>query len=116
MTILVAAIDPNLKWYFAFFALTTALVIGVPMAMRVIREARGEVEPETEDDLLTPLAQAFAEGQMSKDEYERIRASIDRGGVGLTFPPKAKPVSPPAPVVVDEPGPSGPDALPSTEA
>jgi uncharacterized membrane protein len=111
MTTLFGAIDPNLSWYLALAALSVALILGVPMALRVIREAKGEVEPVggDSDDLLTPLAEAYAEGQMSEEEYQRIKASILRGGVDPAAFAKLKPAPAKPSVGRNLPGP-GPNA------
>jgi uncharacterized membrane protein len=96
MATLFGAIDLNLSWYLALAALSITLIIGVPMALRVIREAKGEIEPVggDTDDLLAPLSEAYAEGQMSEDEYQRIQASILRGGVDPVVFAKLKPAKP----------------------
>lgn len=77
---IVSAIDPNLWKYVPVIVLTAALVIAIPWTIRTYREARGEVEPDCDnpDDILGPLAEAFAAGQMSEEEYNRIRSSIER--------------------------------------
>ena len=75
----VAEVDPRL-WYLTLVVLVVASVVGVVIAHRVWREAHGEVEAESDrpEDLLAPLAEAFAAGQMSEEEYARIRASLGR--------------------------------------
>jgi hypothetical protein len=112
MTRLLGAIDPNTSWYIALAALGIALMIGVPMALRVIREAKGEVEEEggSEDDLMGPLAEAYASGQMSEEEYNRIKATILRGGVDPATFARIKPSAPPARPRAENPG-SGGDTL-----
>ena len=98
MLTVIAQFDSSLKWYIAFGVLTVATIVGIWMVARVIREAKGEVDETIhEDDLLSPLAHAYAAGQMSKDEYRRILDSIQRGGTDVPLPAsKAKSVSPAA--------------------
>ena len=81
MTTVIAQFDSSLKWYVAFTVLSVAAIIGIWMVSRVIREAKGEVDDTigTKDDLLAPLAHAYAAGQMSREEYQRILASMGRG-------------------------------------
>ena len=81
MTTTLALIDPNLRWYLIFTMLTVALVVGMVMVHRVWRDVKGEAEDLTTDpeDLLAPLAEAFAAGQMSEEEFQRIRDSTIRG-------------------------------------
>ena len=92
---IVSAIDPNLWKYVPVVILTVALVIAIPWAIRTIREARGEVQPDSDnpDDILGPLAEAFAAGQMSEEEYNRIRSSIERdmGEPSLRYKYSTKP-------------------------
>jgi hypothetical protein len=99
MTTIIAQVDFNLTWYIAFAVLSLAAIVGIWMVSRVIREAKGEVDETIhEDDLLTPLAQAYAAGQMSKDEYRRILDSIQRGGADVQLPArKTEPGIPPPP-------------------
>jgi hypothetical protein len=100
---MVAAIDPTLLKYLPLVVLTLALAIGLPWAFRVYREARGESEPECDkpDDVLGPLAEAFAAGQMSEEEYNRIRTSIEQGmgEPSLRYKYMTKPSRPKPPVV-----------------
>jgi uncharacterized membrane protein len=108
MTGLLGAVGLNTSWYIALAALGLALIIGVPMAVRVIREAKGEVDPEggTEEDLMGPLAEAYASGQMSEEEYNRIKATILRGGVDPAAFARIKPASLPARPNAENQGPS----------
>jgi hypothetical protein len=75
------AIGPNFKWYLAFVLLSTGLVIATVMVHRVWTDLKGGADEETTDpdDLLGPLSEAFAAGQMTEEEYNRIRESIRRG-------------------------------------
>jgi uncharacterized membrane protein len=97
MSTIIAQVDSNLKWYIAFAVLSVATIIGIWMVSRVIREAKGEVDETIhEDDLLSPLAQAYAAGQMSKDEYRRILDSIQRGGTDVPLPARKTQAGSPA--------------------
>lgn len=64
--------------------LAVALAVAVTLAYRVYRDVKGEPEgPLTEpDDLLNSLTEAYASGQMSREEYLRARAAVDRTGLG----------------------------------
>jgi hypothetical protein len=107
MTTTLALIDPNLRWYLIFTMLTVALVVGTVMVHRVWRDVKGEAEDLTTDpeDLLVPLAEAFAAGQMSEEEFQRIRDSAVRG---IPDPQPAAPsnrpkVIPPGPATEHDP-------------
>jgi hypothetical protein len=77
-----ALVDPNatLKWYLGLAALTIALIVGMVWVYRVLSDLRGERgdTSDTPEGLLDPLSQAFESGQMSEEEYNRIRASVGR--------------------------------------
>jgi hypothetical protein len=110
------SMDPSRHPYLTLALLSVALVVGLVWAYRVVRDVRGESEEETDspEDLLTPLAEAFAAGQMSEEEYQRIRASLARGaGVDPRFlvgrGPKPRPTSPPEPVPDEAPPSPSPD-------
>jgi len=77
-----AAIDPNLKWYLTLIVMTLALVIGTVWASRVWNDLKGEAEGPLTDpnELMSPLEQAFAAGQMTKEEYLRIKESARLAG------------------------------------
>jgi hypothetical protein len=118
MTTIIAQVDSNLKWYIAFAVLSVAATVGIWMVSRVIREAKGEVDETIhEDDLLTPLAQAYAAGQMSKDEYRRILDSIQRGGADVQLPTRKTepgiPAAPTEPANAEGPGAQAPPQGPS---
>jgi hypothetical protein len=73
---------PALTWsaYLVLACLTVALVVGMVWAVRVYRDVRGEDDDpaDTPQGLLDPLEQAFAAGQMSAEEYQKIRSSVVR--------------------------------------
>jgi hypothetical protein len=77
-----ALVDPNatLKWYLGLAALTIALIVGMVWVYRVLSDLRGKGDDtsDTPEDLLNPLSQAFESGQMSTEEYNRIRASVGK--------------------------------------
>lgn len=97
-------IDPNLKWYLTLALLTIALLVGVVLTHRVLRDVKGDAEESLTDpdDLLNPLSEAFASGQMSQEEYERIQASVRRG-VLLGTMPEALPVRPKVVKTIERP-------------
>jgi hypothetical protein len=76
-------------WYAVLVVMALAALMGAAWAHRVWREARGEVDDEscTTEDLLSPLVLAYKSGQMSEDEYRRIRDSLHRGETGKTALP-----------------------------
>jgi uncharacterized membrane protein len=71
-----------LTGYLPVILLLIALVAAGVWAQRVWTDVKGEGEEVSTDpdDLLGPLSEAFAAGQMSEEEYLRIRESIGRGG------------------------------------
>src|SRR5947209_7323484 len=75
MGMTLSAIDPNVRWYATLVVLTVALVAVLAWAVRVWNDVKGEAVESSDDpdDLLDPLTRAFAAGQMSKDEYLRIK-------------------------------------------
>ncbi|MFO0952278.1 MAG: hypothetical protein U0835_14235, partial [Isosphaeraceae bacterium] len=76
---------------------SAALLAGAIWMYQIFRDLRGgsEQEGESPEDLLTPLAEAFEEGQISEEEYLRIRESIERehpGAIsGFVRPMKPRP-------------------------
>ena len=80
-------------WYGVLIVLATAAMLGALWAHRVWREARGEIDDEncTTEDLLSPLVLAYKSGQMSEDEYRRIRDSLLSGGTDRTARPGSSP-------------------------
>lgn len=108
----VVAIDPRFWSYLPLIILTTAIVIGVPVAHRLWREVHEEEEPARPSDLLTDFEQAYDEGKMNEAEFRRIREKL----IGL--PGKATEKIRPGPHQ-DEPGRSpaaSPDQAASDES
>lgn len=99
-----AANGQNLMWFVALVAFTTALVVGSVWMLRVWNDVKGETVERSDDpdDILRPLAEAFSAGQMSEEEYQRIKRSIGRGGTA--------PMSPTGPGPKPGPGAGGPGA------
>jgi hypothetical protein len=102
-----AAIDPNLRWYLTLIVMTLALVVGTIWASRVWNDLKGEAEEPLTDpnELMSPLAQAFAAGQMTKEEYLRIKESARLAGSAENGPAVPGPPRKPRP---DEPPPDAP--------
>lgn len=74
--------DPIKDHPWILAGMSLAVVLGVFWLRRVWLSMRGEIDEEssTTDDLLTPLALAYKSGQMSEEEYRRIRDSLVSGG------------------------------------
>ncbi len=93
----VPALDPNLKWYGALILLIVAAAVLVPYALRVWRDVNEGVDEGSSDpdDVLRPLTEAFAAGEISREEYERVRDSLVTGTrqelTPGTFDPERKP-------------------------
>jgi hypothetical protein len=93
--------------------LLLASVVGGRLVYRVIRDLQGGSTSLTEpEDLLGPLEEAYAGGQMSEEEYLRARAAIERAGFGSNdlrywLPPRASapPSEGPRPGLDHEPAP-----------
>lgn len=64
--------------YSVLAVLSIALVAGVYRAMRVWQDLKGGGEPTTDDPetLLAPLAEAYASGQLSEEEFHKVRDSL----------------------------------------
>lgn len=95
MTIPLAALNPTVQWYLTLMVFSVALFLGVVLVHRVVRDLKGEGETSSvdPDDLLAPLAEAFADGQMSREEYDRIRESLrraERSALAPDLPVKPK--------------------------
>jgi hypothetical protein len=75
-----AAVDPIR--YLPMIGLALALVVAALLAYRVARDLKADPDESlTEaDDLLGPLEEAYAKGQMSEPEYLRARDAIVRAG------------------------------------
>lgn len=71
-------LDPNLRWYATLVLLSVGVVVGVPWALWVWKGAKGDLgcDSDTAEGLLGPLEEAYASGQMSDEEYQRIRSSV----------------------------------------
>lgn len=95
------ALDPNLMWYLVLVVLTVAMIIGALLTRNLWNDLKGlNDEPATgPDELLAPLSEAFAAGQMDEAEYQRIRASVERV---VTPEPPPKPRPKPAPKRLDD--------------
>ncbi len=115
-----AALSFSWKTMLPVGLLTAALAIGTLLAQRVWNDLKGESPESSSDpaDLLGPLADAFSAGQMSEEEYQKIRTSVARGlstekpaplpvrPVGKTPGPSPSPS--PSPGVVEESPPAAP--------
>jgi hypothetical protein len=72
----------NQRWYLGVGTLCVAAVVLLPVAFRVLRDVKGvEEETSTPQELLGPLEQAYAAGQMSDEEYQKIKHSVVRSAV-----------------------------------
>ena len=95
--------SPSLWTYLPVVLLTLATLIGVPVAYRLWREAHEEdEEPATDDERLAQLEKAFYLGQMSKEEFLRVRESL---GLPKDATSPGRGPAPPGP----EAGPTPPD-------
>jgi hypothetical protein len=66
-------------WYITLAALTVALVVGLVVVRNVWHDLKEkDAPPPDPEELLGPLSDAFAAGQMSEEEYARIRESVLR--------------------------------------
>lgn len=88
--------DPFTQHPWVLVGMSVAVVAGMVWLRRVWLSVRGEDDTEscTPDDLLTPLARAHRAGQMSDEEYRRIRASIVTGESDPPITPRGGPSSP----------------------
>ncbi len=96
MTMLFAASNISLAWVLSLVGFTVAITVGTIWTYRVWNDIRGETDEDVSTnpaDLLEPLSAAFAAGQMSEEEYQRIRQSLVRGELTestVTKPVKAR--------------------------
>ena len=76
-----AEMTPILR-YLAWAGFAVAIVVGLALIYRVWNDLKGDpgVDSCDPEDVLDPLTRAYAAGQMSREEYERIRDSIGRQG------------------------------------
>ena len=72
----------NYSWYLGVLVLLTFSLLGLPYAVRVWRDVKEGPEDESVeiDDVIGPLTDAFAAGEISKEEYERIKNSVQKSG------------------------------------
>ena len=80
MSTLLAVANISLAWILSLVLFTVAISVGTIWATRVWNDLKGEGDEDASDDpaeLLAPLAEAFAAGQMSEAEYLRIRQSLE---------------------------------------
>lgn len=69
------------------------IAIGLVVINVMRRVAKGGLD--TEDDLLSPLQQAYRAGQMDSAEFQRIQESVDRQRTGQNLDPPPQRPSPP---------------------
>jgi hypothetical protein len=102
--------SPSLWTYLPIVLLAVAILIGVPVAYRLWREAHEEdEEPASDDERLAQLEKAFYLGQMSEEEFRRIRESLGRPKTAT--PPVRKTVGPAR--GAESPSPSGESDIPA---
>jgi hypothetical protein len=111
-----AAIDPRLWNYLPLVLLTVSILVGVPLAYRLWREAHEEDEPIRGADMLSDFEQAYAAGKMDEAEFRRLRDLVIGGKEGLggkfrTRPRRAEPGLVP-PTIPDQPTPAPPEVPP----
>ncbi len=61
-------------------ALIAALVVAIVLTYRVVRDLKGEGPLTDADDLLNPLLQAYAAGEINREEFLRARDALARAG------------------------------------
>ena len=73
----------NYPWYLGVMGVLIFTLFGLPFAIRVWRDVKEEPDDETTDieDVIGPLTNAYAAGEISKDEFERIRNSVEKSGL-----------------------------------
>lgn len=71
-----------------FVALFGALLVGIFMAYRVVRDLKSESDEERAEpeDVVGALTEAFERGQMSEEEYLKARDAAVRAGFGDSLP------------------------------
>lgn len=92
--------------YLPLLLLGVGSLVATVLAYRVYRDLKPEPgESLTDsDELLGPLTEAFESGQMSEEEYNRIRDAAVRAGFGGAFPPfPARPKTAPGPAAPASP-------------
>ncbi len=65
-------------YYLTLGLLGLCVLVGLVIAYRFQREVNEDLAPPTRRDLFDPLEKAFYSGLMDKDEFERIRESMER--------------------------------------
>ncbi len=70
----------NNAWNLGVLGLVLFTVFGLPYALRVWKDVREEPEDETigVEDVIGPLTDAYAAGEISKEEYDRIQTSLEK--------------------------------------
>ena len=102
----------DMLWSNALLLLMGAVLLWIGSAVigRMRREATAKIVDRGEADPLSPFADAYRRGQMSDEEYQRIRQTL-ASGAGLAADPP-RPISSrdhavsPAPEAPPEPPPS----------
>ena len=69
----VAVIGAKLGSYLPFLLLTISILIGVPVAYRIYREAHEDDQPIRDSDLLADLEDGDAASKMTEAEFRRVR-------------------------------------------
>ncbi len=70
----------NNAWNLGVLGLLLFTVFGLPYAFRVWKDVREGPDDETTDveDVIGPLTDAYAAGEISKEEYDRIQISVEK--------------------------------------
>lgn len=73
----------NYPWYLGVLGLIIFTLFGLPFALRIWRDVKEGPEDESTDaeDVIGPLTDAYAAGEISKEEYERIKSSVEKSGL-----------------------------------
>jgi hypothetical protein len=104
-------LDPQLLW--AMVALVATLLLGALIFAWLDRwRRRGNRDTLTPVDQLTAFRQSYDRGELSQQEYERIRAKLaPKVRQQVNLPPKAANAGPPAaqPATPEPPAPTEPE-------
>ena len=67
-------------WNLGVFGLLMFTVLGLPYALRVWKDVKEGSDGETTEveDIIGPLTDAYAAGEISKEEYDRIQLSLEK--------------------------------------
>ena len=78
----------NYPWYIGVLGVLIFTLFGLPYAMQVWRDVKEGPEDDTTDveDVIGPLTDAYAAGEISKEEYEKIQNSVEKSSLGGTDP------------------------------